>query len=119
MTEPQENIVRARRFMPAMELAHARLGIAKNETIGGKVLQGKLHFWAEAAELCEAVLPVIVIGRHYLRAIDRGGLSAGLGHPGVSHQHYLGLASRLDGSLSIGVDQAQRTLQIGAGGSHI
>src|SRR2546430_6366290 len=118
MAEPQEKIIRPRRLMPAMEFAYTRLSIAKNEAIGGQILQRKLYFWADAAELCEAVLPVIVIGCHPLRSIHRVGLSAGLSHPGVPHQHHPGLASSPTGSLPIGVDQAQRALQIGAGGSH-
>ena len=62
------------------------------------------------------MLPVILIGRHHLRSIDRGGLRAGLGHPGVPHQHHLGLTPSLEGGLPVGADQAYGALQIGAGG---
>src|SRR4029453_4591114 len=118
MAEPQEKIVRPRRLMPAMEFAYTRLRIAKNEAIGGQILQCKLYFWADVAELCEAVLPVVVIGRHHFRSIHPAGLSAGTGHPGAPHHHPRGWASSPTGGLPVGVDQAQRALQIGAGGGH-
>src|SRR5436309_712472 len=116
MAEAEENIVRSRRLMPALEFADTRLRVAKDETIWGKIVQGKLPFWAKAPELCETILPVIVICRHHLRSIHRGGLSASLGDPGVSHQHYLGLTSGLEGGLPVGIDQADRVFQIGTGG---
>src|SRR4029450_10052003 len=106
MAEPQEKIVRPRRLMPAMEFAYTRLRIAKNEGIGGQILQRKLYFWADVAELCEAVLPVVVIGRHHLRAIHCGGLSVGLGHQGVPHHPHLALAATPTGGSTVGAGNA-------------
>src|SRR5919204_6034814 len=115
MAEAEEEIGRPRRLMPAMEFADTRLRIAKDETIWGKIVQGKLHVWPKAPELCETVLPVIMISCHHLRSVHRGGLSAGLGHPGVSHQHDLGVTSGPEGGLPIGIDQAHRAFQISTG----
>jgi hypothetical protein len=57
MAQAEEKIVRARGLVPALKFPDTRLRIAENETIGGQILQRKLDFWADAPELCTAVLP--------------------------------------------------------------
>src|SRR5215470_5022496 len=42
VAQAQEEIIGARRLAPPLELAHARLGIAQDQTIGGEVLEREL-----------------------------------------------------------------------------
>src|SRR5215468_9242528 len=66
VAQAEEEIVGARRLAPPLELAHARLGVAQDQTIGGEVLERELGARRNVLELCEPVLPVVPVGGHHL-----------------------------------------------------
>src|SRR5207247_6933380 len=69
--QPQEEVVRARRVLPAVELAHARLRIAHDEPVGSEIGQRKLRTLRYTAKLREPLLPVLLVRAPHLRPVYR------------------------------------------------
>src|SRR5262249_36100699 len=49
--QPEQVIVRPRSVPPAMELAHARLGVAQDEAVGSEIGQSELHLLRNVSQL--------------------------------------------------------------------
>ena len=70
------NVLGTGRLLPALEFSDAGLGIAQDQAIGGERVQRELRARGHIAELGQAVLPVVAVGGHHVRAVDGVGLGA-------------------------------------------
>src|SRR5262249_52200900 len=61
VAEAKQEVLRARRLLPALELAHAGLGIAQDQTIGRQVVERERRALRNRAELREPPLPVVAV----------------------------------------------------------
>src|SRR5437762_920480 len=64
MAQAQQEVLRARRLLPALELAHARFGVPEDQPIGREILQRERRIRWNHAELGQLVFPVIAVGGH-------------------------------------------------------
>ena len=65
--QPQQEIFRAHSFAPPMELRNAFLLLPYYQRISPQVVQGYLVLRPDAAEIRQAIAPVVLVGRYHLR----------------------------------------------------